>query len=194
MREGTAPLVRREDYTAPAFWIKTVDLTFDLDPAKTLVINKMTVEPNPGQSGAALRLDGEDITLTRVLVDELQPAAGGGTGRRGRCLHDQGLQPLAGDHQDQRPPRPDRAGQKVARPGERYIAGQAMQVELGGKVALVTGAGQGIGQAMLEHTVYDPESGQLLSGSLMDYALPRADAPRTPGQGAWPEGCSDAGT
>ncbi|MCC6218468.1 MAG: aminopeptidase N, partial [Aquabacterium sp.] len=69
MREGTAPLVRREDYTAPAFWIKTVDLTFDLDPAKTLVINKMTVEPNPGQSGAALRLDGEDITLTRVLVD-----------------------------------------------------------------------------------------------------------------------------
>jgi carbon-monoxide dehydrogenase large subunit len=34
------------------------------------------------------------------------------------------------------------------------------------------GLAQGIGQAMLEHTVYDPESGQLLSGSLMDYALP----------------------
>ena len=37
------------------------------------------------------------------------------------------------------------------------------------------GVAQGIGQAMLEHTVYDPDSGQLLSGSLMDYALPRAD-------------------
>jgi carbon-monoxide dehydrogenase large subunit len=37
------------------------------------------------------------------------------------------------------------------------------------------GLAQGIGQAMLEHTVYDPESGQLLSGSLMDYALPRAE-------------------
>lgn len=37
------------------------------------------------------------------------------------------------------------------------------------------GVAQGIGQAMLEHTVYDPSSGQLLSGSLMDYALPRAD-------------------
>ena len=37
------------------------------------------------------------------------------------------------------------------------------------------GVAQGIGQAMVEHTVYDPESGQLLSGSLMDYALPRAD-------------------
>jgi carbon-monoxide dehydrogenase large subunit len=37
------------------------------------------------------------------------------------------------------------------------------------------GVAQGIGQAMLEHTVYDAESGQLLSGSLLDYALPRAD-------------------
>ena len=37
------------------------------------------------------------------------------------------------------------------------------------------GVAQGLGQAMLEHTVFDPESGQLLSGSFMDYALPRAD-------------------
>ena len=36
------------------------------------------------------------------------------------------------------------------------------------------GLAQGIGQALLERTVYDPVSGQLLSGSLMDYALPRA--------------------
>jgi carbon-monoxide dehydrogenase large subunit len=37
------------------------------------------------------------------------------------------------------------------------------------------GLAQGIGQAMLEQCVYDRESGQLLTGSLMDYALPRAD-------------------
>ena len=37
------------------------------------------------------------------------------------------------------------------------------------------GLAQGIGQALFEHTVYDEASGQLLSGSLMDYALPRAD-------------------
>jgi carbon-monoxide dehydrogenase large subunit len=37
------------------------------------------------------------------------------------------------------------------------------------------GLTQGIGQAMLENCVYDKESGQLLTGSLMDYALPRAD-------------------
>lgn len=34
---------------------------------------------------------------------------------------------------------------------------------------------QGIGQALHEHTVYDADDGQLLSGSLMDYTLPRAD-------------------
>ncbi len=37
------------------------------------------------------------------------------------------------------------------------------------------GVAQGIGQALVERTVYDPQSGQLLSGSLMDYAMPRAD-------------------
>ncbi|MBE7367613.1 xanthine dehydrogenase family protein molybdopterin-binding subunit [Ramlibacter pallidus] len=37
------------------------------------------------------------------------------------------------------------------------------------------GAVQGIGQALCEHMVYDRESGQPLTGSLMDYAAPRAD-------------------
>jgi aerobic carbon-monoxide dehydrogenase large subunit len=37
------------------------------------------------------------------------------------------------------------------------------------------GVAQGIGQALFEHTVYEERSGQLLSGSFMDYALPRAD-------------------
>ena len=37
------------------------------------------------------------------------------------------------------------------------------------------GVVQGIGQALVEETVYDPDSGQLLSGSFMDYAMPRAD-------------------
>ena len=36
------------------------------------------------------------------------------------------------------------------------------------------GAAQGIGQAMLEHGVYEREDGQLLSGSFLDYAMPRA--------------------
>lgn len=36
------------------------------------------------------------------------------------------------------------------------------------------GIGQGLGQAMLEQCVYDGDSGQLLTGSYMDYAMPRA--------------------
>jgi len=36
------------------------------------------------------------------------------------------------------------------------------------------GVAQGLGQAVFENTAYDPESGQLLAGSFMDYALPRA--------------------
>ena len=36
------------------------------------------------------------------------------------------------------------------------------------------GVAQGTGQALFERTAYDPDSGQLLSGSFMDYALPRA--------------------
>jgi len=34
---------------------------------------------------------------------------------------------------------------------------------------------QGVGQALWEHCHYDPQTGQLLSGSFMDYAMPRAD-------------------
>ncbi|KQV82958.1 aminopeptidase N [Rhizobacter sp. Root1221] len=69
MREGTAHLIRREDYTAPAYWIRSVDLTFELDPVKTLVINRMQIERNADQPVQPLRLHGEDITVTRVLVN-----------------------------------------------------------------------------------------------------------------------------
>jgi aerobic carbon-monoxide dehydrogenase large subunit len=37
------------------------------------------------------------------------------------------------------------------------------------------GTAQGIRQALMEHAVYDPDSGQLVTASLMDYAVPRAD-------------------
>jgi carbon-monoxide dehydrogenase large subunit len=37
------------------------------------------------------------------------------------------------------------------------------------------GIAQAVGQALLENARYDPESGQLITGSLLDYCLPRAD-------------------
>src|SRR5256885_8605165 len=37
------------------------------------------------------------------------------------------------------------------------------------------GVAQGVGQALYEQAIYDQDSGQLLSGSFMDYCVPRAD-------------------
>jgi aminopeptidase N len=69
MREGQANVIYRADYQAPAFWIDTVELCFDLDPAKTRVLNKMKLRRNPDAVPQALRLDGEDLNLARVLVN-----------------------------------------------------------------------------------------------------------------------------
>ena len=49
------------------------------------------------------------------------------------------------------------------------------------------GIAQGVGQALYERAVYDPDSGQLLTGSLMDYGMPRADQ-FPPMQNAFDEG------
>ncbi|MBI5269159.1 MAG: aminopeptidase N, partial [Burkholderiales bacterium] len=69
MREGVAPIVRREDYLAPAYWIRTVELTLDLDAAKTIVASRLAIERNGEQPLQPLRLHGEDLNLLRVLVD-----------------------------------------------------------------------------------------------------------------------------
>ena len=69
MREGTANPVRREDYAAPAFWIRRVELTFDLDPAKTIVTSRLHVERDPARPGEPLKLHGEGLTLLRVQAD-----------------------------------------------------------------------------------------------------------------------------
>ena len=52
-------------------------------------------------------------------------------------------------------------------------AGLSLQPDLV-RDQLIGGAAQGMGQALMEQVVYDKE-GQLLTGSLMDYAVPRAD-------------------
>jgi aminopeptidase N len=69
MREGQATVIRRENYAAPPYWIDAVDLTIDLDPAKTRVLNKMTLRRNAGAAAQPLKLDGEELNLARVLVN-----------------------------------------------------------------------------------------------------------------------------
>ena len=69
MREGSFPLIRREDYVAPAYWISQVDLSFDLDPARTMVINRMQLRRNTDLPVQPLRLHGVELNLTRVLAN-----------------------------------------------------------------------------------------------------------------------------
>jgi aminopeptidase N len=66
---GQAIAINRLDYTAPAYWIDTVDLTFDLDPAKTRVLNKMHIRRNADVDVQPLKLDGDELNLSRVLVN-----------------------------------------------------------------------------------------------------------------------------
>ena len=67
--EQSAKVIRRADYAAPPYWIDTVNLTFDLDPAKTRVLNKMSLRRNTEVALQPLVLDGEELNLARVLVN-----------------------------------------------------------------------------------------------------------------------------
>ncbi len=67
--QGPSVAINRADYSAPAYWIDSVDLCFDLDPAKTRVLNKMKLRRNADLPVQALRLDGEELNLSRVLVN-----------------------------------------------------------------------------------------------------------------------------
>ena len=66
--------------------------------------------------------------------------------------------------------------------GEVALAGYVVVDDVGTVINPLTlkgqvhgGVAQGVGQALMERIVYDPESGQLLSASFMDYCMPRAD-------------------
>ena len=65
----TPVAIHRADYSPPAFWVDAVDLSFDLDPQKTRVLNKMTLRRNPQVAAGPLVLDGDELNLSRVLVN-----------------------------------------------------------------------------------------------------------------------------
>ena len=69
MREGQTPSVNRADYVASSHFIDSVELTFDLDPLKTRVLNSMQLRRNLDVPVQPLRLDGEELNLARVLVN-----------------------------------------------------------------------------------------------------------------------------
>jgi aminopeptidase N len=66
--------IHRKDYRAPDFRIETVELEFDLQPEATRVKSKLALVPQV--SGAALKLDGEDLELLSVAIDGRKLAVG----------------------------------------------------------------------------------------------------------------------
>jgi aminopeptidase N len=70
MRTETPQPVRLEDYRPPAFLVDEAELTFSLDPDRTLVRSRLTMR-RTGSPGGPLRLDGEAIELLGVRVDGL---------------------------------------------------------------------------------------------------------------------------
>src|SRR5215207_8369648 len=58
MREGTSKVIHRADYQPPAFWIDTVELCFDLDPAKTRVL--------VGGQGTSFKLEDGQLVLENL--------------------------------------------------------------------------------------------------------------------------------
>ncbi len=66
MKRDAAP-VRLEDYRSPDFIIETVDLTFQLDPAATMVTAKLALRPQG--SARELSLDGDELDLVSVALD-----------------------------------------------------------------------------------------------------------------------------
>ncbi len=69
MRTDTPQTIYRKDYTAPTYQVETVELGFDLDPARTIVANRMTMQRNPDSVRREIELVGEDIELVAIRLN-----------------------------------------------------------------------------------------------------------------------------
>ncbi|SNS40993.1 aminopeptidase N [Noviherbaspirillum humi] len=69
MRTDTPQTIYRKDYTPPAYWVDTVEMGFDLDPAETRVATRMTMRRNPDSRARNLLLHGEGLQLAQLRVN-----------------------------------------------------------------------------------------------------------------------------
>ena len=69
MRTDTPQTIYRKDYTPPSYLVDTVELGFDLDPARTVVANRLTLRRNPASTQRAIELHGEDIELVALRLN-----------------------------------------------------------------------------------------------------------------------------
>ena len=71
----TPVTIYRKDYTAPAYWVDTVEMGFDLDPAVTHVATRIVMRRNPANISKELVLFGEELELVQLRLNgkQLQP-------------------------------------------------------------------------------------------------------------------------
>jgi carbon-monoxide dehydrogenase large subunit len=149
--------------------------------------------------GGVFRIAGTDRTLT---LTEIAAEAGGLTGEG--AVDDRFSTHPNGAHAAEVEIDPDTGALRIARytivdDFGRLLNPMLVEGQVHGGVA------QGLGQAVMEAARWDPETGQPLTASLMDYALPRAvDAPSfrlqfnedapTPSNPLGAKGCGEAGS
>ncbi|MFL6672887.1 MAG: aminopeptidase N [Massilia sp.] len=69
MRTDTPQTIYRKDYTPPSYLVDTVELGFDLAPARTIVANRLTMRRNPDSAQREIELCGEDIKLVALRMN-----------------------------------------------------------------------------------------------------------------------------
>lgn len=69
MRTDTSPAIYRKDYTPPSYWVRTVQMGFDLDPSATRVATRITLERNADSAEKAIVLYGEEVELVQIRLN-----------------------------------------------------------------------------------------------------------------------------
>jgi aminopeptidase N len=69
MRTDSPQTIYRRDYTPPSYIVETVELGFDLDPARTIVANRIALRHNPDSNSRDIVLHGEDIELVAIRLN-----------------------------------------------------------------------------------------------------------------------------
>ncbi len=69
MRTDSPQTIYRKNYTPPSFLVESVELGFDLDPARTIVANRITMSRNPAGANSDIVLHGEHIELVALRLN-----------------------------------------------------------------------------------------------------------------------------
>ncbi|MBI1889872.1 MAG: aminopeptidase N [Burkholderiales bacterium] len=69
MRTDTPSTIYRKSYAEPGFWVETVEMGFDLDPAETRVATRTVLTRNPHSPEKKLVLYGDDVQLVAIRLN-----------------------------------------------------------------------------------------------------------------------------